>query len=89
MRIRDVLPDMYLLRRSLGKNGCGVKRRLPPGFRLEQPTVVGQVRERGACAPWRAVRHPNRRLSPWLVVRTGIQHGTLGRVRGWTARFQM
>ena len=50
IRIRDVLPDMYLLRRSLGKNGCGVKRRLPPGFRLEQPTVVGQVRERGACS---------------------------------------
>jgi hypothetical protein len=25
IRIRDVLPGMCLLRRSLGKNGCGVK----------------------------------------------------------------
>lgn len=36
----SVLPGMYLLRRSLGKNGCGVKRRLVPGFLLEQPSEV-------------------------------------------------
>jgi hypothetical protein len=38
IRIRDVLQGMYLLRRSLGKNGCGVKQRLPVEVPPKQPT---------------------------------------------------
>jgi hypothetical protein len=38
IRSFDVLRGMSLLRRSLGKNGCGVKQRLPVEVPPKQPT---------------------------------------------------